>query len=71
MESIYDGMSGYYSGQLSRNIRRGKDNNAENGLCSGHKVFGYGVDYGKHYVLDEKAAPLVKGMFEELLPVSP
>lgn len=39
--------------------------NAERALYNGHKVFGYGVDESKKYVIDEATAPFVKKMLAD------
>ena len=53
METMMEGMVEFYSRQLSVNIRRGMSYNAEYALYNGHKVWGYGVDDEKCYVVDE------------------
>ena len=46
-------MAEYYSRQLSQNIQRGMDYNAQHALYNGHKLFGYGVDKStKRYIVD-------------------
>ena len=39
-----EAMAEYYSRQLSQNIQRGMDYNAQHALYNGHKLFGYDVD---------------------------
>lgn len=63
MQALLEGMAEFYSEQLSVNIRRGMDYNAERALYNGHKIFGYGVDDKKHYIADESTAPFVLAMF--------
>lgn len=63
METMMEGMAEFYSRQLSQNIRRGMAYNAEHALYNGHKVWGYGVDDEKHYVVDDAVAPFVVSMF--------
>lgn len=63
METMMEGMAEFYSRQLSVNIRRGMTYNAEHALYNGHKVWGYGVDDEKHYVVDDSVAPFVLDMF--------
>lgn len=63
METMMEGMAEFYSRQLSVNIRRGMACNAEHALYNGHKVWGYGVDGDKHYVVDDAVAPFVVAMF--------
>lgn len=65
MESLLDGMSEYYSNRLIKNVNRGMRYNARNALYNGHKLLGYSVDEGKHYVEDEKTAPVVRRIFHE------
>lgn len=63
METMMEGMAEFYSRQLSVNIRRGMTYNAEHALYNGHRVWGYGVDDEKHYVVDDSVAPFVLDMF--------
>lgn len=63
METMMEGMAEFYSRQLSVNIRRGMAYNAEHALYNGHRVWGYGVDDEKHYVVDDSVAPFVLDMF--------
>lgn len=63
METMMEGVAEFYSRQLSVNIRRGMAYNAEHALYNGHKVWGYGVDGDKHYVVDDAVAPFVVAMF--------
>ncbi len=66
VEGLMDAMAEYYSRQLSQNIQRGMDYNAQHALFNGHKVWGYGVDREtKKYVVDEDTAPFVQLMFAE------
>lgn len=66
VEGLMDAMAEYYSRQLSQNIQRGMDYNAQHALFNGHKVWGYGVDREtKKYVVDEDTAPFVQRMFAE------
>ena len=60
-----EGMAEFYSRQLSQNIRRGMEYNAEHALYNGHKVFGYAVGDDKRYVVDDSTAPFVRMMFVE------
>lgn len=63
METMMEGMAEFYSRQLSVNIRRGMTYNAEHALYNEHRVWGYGVDDEKHYVVDDSVAPFVLDMF--------
>lgn len=66
VEGLMDAMAEYYSRQLSQNIRRGQEYNAQRALYNGHKLFGYGVDKStKKYVVDPDTAPFVQRMFAE------
>lgn len=66
IEGLMDAMAEYYSRQLSQNIQRGMDYNAQHALYNGHKLFGYGVDKStKRYVVDPDTAPFVQRMFAE------
>lgn len=66
IEGLMDAMAEYYSRQLSQNIQRGMDYNAQHALYNGHKLFGYGVDKAtKKYVVDPDTAPFVQRMFAE------
>lgn len=61
VEGLMDAMAEYYSRQLSQNIQRGMDYNAQHALFNGHKVWGYGVDREtKKYVVDEDTAPRLR-----------
>lgn len=63
MESFLEGMTEYYSRNLSGNIRRGMEYNAEHGLLNEHRIFGYKVDENKKYIIDDTQAPFVRRMF--------
>ncbi|MDO4428450.1 MAG: recombinase family protein [Atopobiaceae bacterium] len=66
IEGLMESMAEYYSRQLSQNIQRGMDYNAQHALYNGHKLFGYGVDKAtKKYVVDPDTAPFVQRMFAE------
>ena len=65
MESFLEGMTEYYSRNLSGNIRRGMEYNAEHGLFNGHRIFGYKVDENKKYIVDDTQAPFVQRMFAD------
>ena len=59
-------MAEYYSRQLSQNIQRGMDYNAQHALYNGHKLFGYDVDRStKKYIPDPNTAPFVQWAFGE------
>lgn len=65
MESILEGMTEYYSKNLSENIHRGMNFNAEHALYNGHRIFGYKVDENKKYIVDDTQAPFVQRMFAD------
>ena len=66
LESVMEGMAAYYSKQLSQNVRRGQRHNAERGLSIGGNIaLGYKVDQDRHYVINEKTAPLVRLIFAQ------
>ncbi len=66
IEGLMDAMAEYYSRQLSQNIQRGMDYNAQHALYNGHKLFGYGVDKStKRYIVNPDTAPFVQRMFAE------
>lgn len=65
MESILEGMTEYYSRNLSGNIKRGMNFNAEHALFNGHRLFGYKVDGNKKYIIDDTQAPIVHRIFTE------
>lgn len=66
IEGLMEAMAEYYSRQLSQNIQRGMDYNAQHALYNGHKLFGYGVDKAtKKYIVDQDTAPFVQRMFAE------
>lgn len=65
MEAVLEGMAEFYSEQLSVNITRGIQYNAENALYNGRKIFGYTVGDNKKYVADIKTAPVVQRIFND------
>ena len=66
IEGLMEAMAEYYSRQLSQNIQRGMDYNAQHALYNGHKLFGYDVDRStKKYVPDPNTAPFVQWAFGE------
>ncbi|MBS6585854.1 MAG: recombinase family protein [Eubacterium sp.] len=65
METILEGMTEFYSKNLSCNIRRGMEYNARHALFNGHAVFGYCVGSDKKYVINPAQAPFVQRMFTE------
>lgn len=66
IEGLMEAMAEYYSRQLSQNIQRGMDYNAQHALYNGHKLFGYDVDRStKKYIPDLNTAPFVQWAFKE------
>lgn len=66
IEGLMEAMAEYYSRQLSQNIQRGMDYNAQHALYNGHKLFGYDVDRStKKYIADPNTAPFVQWAFKE------
>lgn len=65
MEDMSDAFSEYYSRQLSGNIRRGIQYNAERALANGRKIFGFQIGADKHYERDPATAPVVEQMFAD------
>ena len=66
IEGLMEAMAEYYSRQLSQNIQRGMDYNAQHALYNGHKLFGYDVDRStKKYIPDPNTAPFVQWAFTE------
>ena len=66
IEGLMEAMAEYYSRQLSQNIQRGMDYNAQHALYNGHKLFGYDVDRStKKYIPDPNTAPFVRWAFKE------
>ncbi len=66
IEGLMEAMAEYYSRQLSQNIQRGMDYNAQHALYNGHKLFGYDVDRStKKYIPDPNTAPFVQWAFGE------
>lgn len=63
LESVIEGLAEYYSAELSEKVTRGMNINAEKCLSNGGATpLGYKIE-NKHYVLDEKAAPIVREIF--------
>lgn len=65
MERIMDAQAEFYSRQLAVNIQRGMNYNASHALYNGHKIFGYGVDENKKYIIDPATAPFVQRIYNE------
>lgn len=65
LEGLLESMAEYYSANLSQNVKRGLRESAEKGnFCGGLIPYGYKV-VDKKLVPDEKAAPVIRYVFEE------
>lgn len=65
LESLLEGMSEYYSAELSQKVRRGMRETRKKGNFSGGTIpFGYKKE-GKKLVIDEDQATIVKHIFNE------
>lgn len=63
MESLLDGMSEYYSADLSQKVKRGMTENVLKGKTTGgFRQLGYQIIDGR-YVIDETEDPIVKELF--------
>ena len=65
MEGLLESMAEFYSKQLSQNVLRGMNYNAQNALYNGHKMLGYGVGDDKKYIIDPETAPVVQKIFTD------
>ena len=65
VEGMSDAFAEYYSRQLSANIRRGVNYNAERALANGRRIFGFRIGADKRYELDPETAPVVAQMFDD------
>lgn len=67
LESLLEGMSEYYSAELSQKIRRGMRENRIKGYYTGGGIpFGYRV-VNKQFVIDEEEAKIVRYAFTEFI----
>lgn len=65
LEGLLESMAEYYSANLSQNVKRGQRESIAKGTYLGGPVpFGYRVQ-DKKLVVDEKAAPVVRYIFEQ------
>jgi len=65
LESVLEGMSEYYSKNLSREVRKGLNENALKCLHNGGTApLGYDVTKEKKYVINENEAIIVRNIFE-------
>ena len=65
MESMLEALAETYSINLSKNVLRGLNYNAERALYNGILIFGYVGEKDKPYRIDEKSAEIVRQIFEE------
>jgi hypothetical protein len=64
LESLLEGISEYYSAELSVKVQRGQMENALKGKANGGmKPFGYKVNTDRYYEIDPVTAPIVLEMF--------
>lgn len=64
LESLLEGISEYYSAELSVKVRRGQMENALKGKANGGKApFGYKINADRYYEIDPLTAPIVLEMF--------
>lgn len=65
MESMLEGMAEYYSKNLSREVRKGLNENALRCVSTGGRPpLGYDLDEQRHLVVNEHEAEAVKAIFE-------
>lgn len=74
-EGVLEASAEYYSLQLSTNIRRGMNFNAERCFYNGHKTLGYKPEEGKKrnkkILVDPKTAPVVQRIFADYVDGKP
>ena len=64
LEAMLDGMSEYYSAELSVKVKRGQKENALKGKANGGAVlFGYKINADRYYEIDPLTAPIVLEMY--------
>jgi len=64
LESLLEGISEYYSAELSVKVRRGQMENALKGKANGGlKPFGYRINANQYYEVDPITAPIVLEIF--------
>ena len=65
LESVLEGMSEYFSKNLSREVKKGLYENAYKGKFNGGvPLFGYSIDQDKNYVINEYQAIAVRLIFD-------
>ena len=68
LESVLEGMNEYYSLNLSREVRKGLNENALNAKATGSPPLGYSIDpVTKKYIINETEAEAVRIIFEMFL----
>lgn len=67
VESLFEGMSEYYSAELSRKIKRGMDDNARKFMTLGAVPLGYCRGKDGKYELVEAEAAIVREIFSRVL----
>ena len=66
LEGILESAAEYFSEYNAQKSMRGKRETALKGKYNGGGVlWGYKIDKNNHYILDRKAAPIIKNMFEQ------
>ncbi len=65
LEALLEGMSEYYSKNLSREVRKGKRVAASKGNRSGKIAFGYKANEDKKIVINEEERPYVEEIFKQ------
>lgn len=65
LESVLEGMSEYYSRNLSREVRKGlKENALKCKFNGGHPPLGYDIDDNKNYIINLYEAEMVKTIYD-------
>lgn len=71
LESVLEGLSEYYSRELSQKIRRGLQDNAEKCMVSTSIPFGYKKGPDGKYAIHPEEAPVVREIFDRVLHREP
>lgn len=65
LEALLEGMNQYYSAELAQKVKRGMNENRLKGYFTGGKLpYGYTLD-GKHIVIDESKANIIRYIFKQ------
>lgn len=68
LESIFEGYREYYSKELVQKIVRGNYESRVKGKFTGGPInYGYRINEGKRYVINEDKAKIVKWIFESII----